>query len=206
MVAYPMIQMLVEPTAAQADVETAVKQYVDPQDSFQLAVPSGWLEEETQLDGNSSFTGSSGARRTLIWYSPDMPASEVNVTLTITNTSAEFTRLGSFGNVFTFGQNLVNSMDQRFLLRVRGNKGSEPVQIARLEDALETKGMYFVDYTIEKLPGPKRHLYSLVALAFNGRYNRLYTLTAQCLEEQVPQVAPVLKQVLASFVPPAGVA
>lgn len=97
MVAYPMIQMLVEPAAAQADVETADKQYADPQESFQLAVPSGWLEEETQLDGNSSFTGSSGARRTLIWYSPDMPASEVNVTLTITNTSAEFTRLGRCG-------------------------------------------------------------------------------------------------------------
>jgi hypothetical protein len=89
---------------------------------------------------------------------------------------------------------------------VRGNQGSEPVQIARLEDALETKGMYYVDYTIEKVPGPKRHLYSVVALAFNGRYNRLYTMTAQCLEDQVPQVAPVLKQVLGSFVPPAGTA
>jgi len=42
-------------------------------------------------------------------------------------------------------------------------------RFARLEDAMETKGMYFVEYTVEKVPGPKRHLYSLVALAFNGR-------------------------------------
>lgn len=97
LVAYPVGQLLFEPAAAHADVEPAVRQYVDPQDSFQVAVPSGWLEEETKLDGNSSFTGSSGARRTMIWYSPDMPASEVNVTLTITNTSAEFTRLGRYG-------------------------------------------------------------------------------------------------------------
>lgn len=95
-------------------------------------------------------------------------------------------------------------MDRSFLLRVRGKKPSEPVQIAKLLDARETKGMYYVEYTVEKQPGPKRHLYSLVALAYNGRYNRLYTLTGQCLEEQAGQVEPVLKQVLASFLPPAG--
>ena len=59
---------------------------------------------------------------------------------------------------------------------------------------------------MEKRPGPKRHLYSLVALRNNGRYNRLYTLTAQCLEEEVGAAEPVLRQVLASFRPPAAVA
>lgn len=63
--------------------------------------------------------------------------------------------------------------------------------------------MYQLEYSVEKIPGPKRHLYSLVALAFNGRYNRLYTLTAQCLEDQVPQYEPVLLKVLSSFQPPA---
>jgi len=67
------------------------------------------------------------------------------------------------------------------------------------------RGMYQLEYSVEKVPGPKRHLYSLVALAFNGRYNRLYTLTAQCLEDQVPQYEPVLLQVLSSFQPPAPV-
>lgn len=68
-----------------------------------------------------------------------------------------------------------------------------------------TRDMYQLEYSVEKVPGPKRHLYSLVALAFNGRYNRLYTLTAQCLEEQVPQYEQVLLQVLSSFQPPAAV-
>ena len=39
------------------------------------------------LEGNRSFTGSSGSRRTIAWYPSDMPADQVNVTLTITNTS-----------------------------------------------------------------------------------------------------------------------
>lgn len=98
-------------------------------------------------------------------------------------------------------------MDRSFLLRVRNRPNpDEPVQVAKLLDAVETRGMYFVEYSVEKQPGPKRHLYTLVALSFNGRYNRLYTLTAQCLQEQTEQVEPVLKQVLQSFVPPAGTA
>jgi hypothetical protein len=116
--------------------------------------------------------------------------------------------LRSFGNVFAFGTNLVNSMDRSFLLRVRGARQNpdEPIQIAKLLDAAETRGMYYVEYTVEKQPGPKRHLYSMVALSYNGRYNRLYTLTAQCLESQVAETEPVLKEVLKSFLPPAGVA
>jgi hypothetical protein len=114
----------------------------------------------------------------------------------------------SFGNVYTFGQNLVNSMDRSFLLRVRGSRATpdEPIQIAKLIDAAEKSGMYYVEYTVEKQPGPKRHLYSMVAMAYNGHYNRLYTLTAQCLEDKVAEAEPTLKQVLKSFLPPAGVA
>jgi len=90
----PAAQLLLKPAVASAESEAAVKQYLDSQDSFQLTIPAGWVEAETTLEGNSSFTGSSGARRTLVWYPPDTPADQVNVTLTITNTSAEFTRLG----------------------------------------------------------------------------------------------------------------
>uniref|UniRef100_A0A383WAY8 PsbP C-terminal domain-containing protein n=1 Tax=Tetradesmus obliquus TaxID=3088 RepID=A0A383WAY8_TETOB len=183
-------------------------QYVDPTDSFQLTLPANWQQAEAMIEGNKSYQGASGARRTIAWYPADGPADETNVTLTITNTSAEFTKLGSFGNVFAFGTNLVNSMDRSFLLRVRGNNPNpdEPIQIAKLLDAAESRGMYYVEYSVEKQPGPKRHLYSMVALAYNGRYNRLYTLTAQCLEDQVETAEPVLKAVLKSFLPPAGVA
>lgn len=41
-----------------------------------------------------------------------------------------------------------------------------------------------------------------VALGFNGRYNRLYTLTAQCLKKDLPRVGESLQNVVASFTPP----
>ena len=59
-------------------------------------------------------------------------------------------------------------MDRGFLRRGRADDG-EPVQLARLVDAAETRGMYSVEYTVTKQPGPTRHLWSVVALAFNGR-------------------------------------
>lgn len=57
----------------------------------------------------------------------------------------EFRSLGSFGNVFTFGSNLVNSMDRSFLLRNMRNplaqavQGDDPVQVAKLLDAAEAR-------------------------------------------------------------------
>jgi hypothetical protein len=58
-------------------------------------------------------------------------------------------------------------------------------QIAKLVDATERGGNYFVEYTVAKEGSPARHLFSVVSLGYNGTYNRLYTLTAQCLEEEV---------------------
>ena len=43
---------------------------------------------------------------------------------------------------------------------------------------------------------------STVIVGFNGRYNRLYTVTAQCLEDQVPQYSGTIEGILKSFVPP----
>jgi hypothetical protein len=65
--------------------------------------------------------------------------------------------------------------------------------------------MYSAEYTVAKPPAPTRHLISLVALAPNGTYNRLFTLTAQCLEADLPSAEAALRGVLASFKPPAPV-
>jgi hypothetical protein len=56
---------------------------------------------------------------------------------------------------------------------------------------------------VEKPPEPTKHLYSLVSLGFNGTYNRLYTLTAQCPAAQAQQYKPLFDRVIKSFVPPA---
>jgi hypothetical protein len=89
-----------------------------------------------------------------------------------------------------------------YLLRAR-TPPKEPIQIARLEDAVERSDMYYIDYTIEKLPEAKKHLYSLVALGYNGTYNRLYTLTAQCPETESDKYKPLFDKVFKSFKPPA---
>lgn len=57
-----------------------------------------------------------------------------------------------------------------------------------------------MEYTVQKLPDePQRHLLSTLALGSNGRYNRLYTVTAQCTEELLPKYRAELEQVLNSF-------
>jgi hypothetical protein len=66
--------------------------------------------------------------------------------------------------------------------------------------------MYFVEYTVQKMPDPKRYFKSVVALSNNGKYNRLYTVTAQCLDGQVQEYGPALEKIIASFEPPASLA
>ncbi|GIL78027.1 hypothetical protein Vretimale_7369 [Volvox reticuliferus] len=178
--------------------------YTDPQDGFTLSVPPGWVFGEGELPGNSSFTGASGARRTLVWFPEGANPRDVNVTLVITNVSVEFTRLGSFGTPYQFGSTLVNSQDRSYLLRApQWARGKDPVQIAKLVDASEISNRYFVEYTVQKLPEPQRHLYSLLALGYNGMYNRLYTITAQTLEEDRSQFeATLLAMVKSLSVPP----
>ena len=51
----------------------------------------------------------------------------------------------------------------------------------------------------------RRVFMTAVALGFNGRYNRLYTMTAQCLQKDLPRVGDSLQKVVASFTPPSPV-
>ncbi|KXZ47533.1 hypothetical protein GPECTOR_34g692 [Gonium pectorale] len=146
-----------------------------------------------------------GARRTLAWFPEGANPRDVNVTLVITNVSVEFTKLGSFGTPYTFGSSLVNSQDRSYLLRSpEWARGKDPIQIAKLVDAAEVGGKYFVEYTVQKLPEPQRHLYSVLALGYNGVYNRLYTLTGQSLEEERPRYEEAILAMARSLsVPPA---
>lgn len=45
-----------------------------------------------------------------------------------------------------------------------------PTQVVKLVDAGETADpAYFVEYTVEKMPEPQKHLYSQLALGYTGR-------------------------------------
>ncbi|DBA88947.1 TPA: hypothetical protein ACH3X2_000177 [Trebouxia sp. C0005] len=75
-------------------------------------------------------------------------------------------------------------------------------QEAKLLDAKAKNNMYFIEYTVKKPSQEQKHLLSAVALGFNGRYNRLYTVTGQCKESELSQYKGTLQTVLQSFAPP----
>lgn len=84
-----------------------------------------------------------GARRTLAWY-PSATSStsggiDTNVTVTITNVGADFTKLGSFGTPEQFGVSLVNSMDRSYLLKVsKWARGKDPIQASSAQSISTT--------------------------------------------------------------------
>ncbi|MEW5316020.1 MAG: hypothetical protein WDW38_007412 [Sanguina aurantia] len=193
-------------TAAVATGSSSLATYTDTADRFTLEVPSDWQQGEGVLGGNSSFSGASGGRRTIAWFPSDGDGN-TSLSIVITNVSVEFTKLGSFGSAYQLGTNLVNIQDKSNLLRQPkwARKKEDIIQIALLVDAKESRDMYQIEYTVRKEEEAQRHLYSVLALAPNGRYNRLYTVTAQCLEQDLPTLKPVLSAMLASFTPPRAV-
>ncbi|KAL8199857.1 hypothetical protein R6Q57_013425 [Mikania cordata] len=45
-------------------------------------------------------------------------------------------------------------------------------------------GMYYIEYTLKNPGESERHLLSVLGIANNGWYNRLYTLTGQYIDEE----------------------
>jgi hypothetical protein len=149
--------------APPAPTTTSSTTFEDAADGFTLAVPAGWATGEGSLSGNSSFSGATGSRRAVAFYEKGDPSTSCVVV--VGNTSAEFTKMSSFGTATTFGSALVNSMDRSNLLRAPGwvrAKEAGPggsVQVARLLDAKEVPvpgasggGVgYFTDYTVTQV-------------------------------------------------------
>lgn len=220
------------PPAAQAaeDAATAAASpsspttYSDPSDGFSLTVPAGWASGEGSLSGNASFSGATGSRRAVAFYDAADPNGD-NVVVVVGNTSAEFTKMSSFGTPTTFGSALVNSMDRGFLLRapawVRAREAGPggAVQVARLLDAKETPVPgadgggtgYLTDYTISQVypdgagppegAGPTaRRLLSVAALHTTPKgYRRILTITAQTTRGDDEGRVAALRAIVESF-------
>lgn len=172
--------------------------YTDPRDNYSIQLPTGWsLSEGT----NASGTGPTATRRTVAWYEPGNPSTYI--TVVCTNVGADYTSLGSFGNAQTFGENLVGSMDQSFLARApKWAKGNQQHQEAKLLKAVENGKAYNIEYTIKRSDEDQRHLLSTVAIGYNGRYTRLYTLTAVSSQENFEKEKPTLQKIVDSFQAP----
>eukprot|EP00891_Asterochloris_glomerata_P005497 jgi/Astpho2/5497/Aster-07832 len=178
--------------------------YEDALDKFSLDVPSDWQNGEGQASASQGFTGAAGTRRAIAWYVDGN--SDTNVTVVCTNTAvaptpADYTNLGSFGDAEQFGNNMVAQMDRSFMNRSPW-KPKQPVQEASLVEAKSRSGSYYIEYTVRKPDQDERHLFSVVSLGFNGRYNRMLTLTAQCKESELNQWEGKLQSILKTFKPP----
>ena len=137
---------------------------------------------------------------TLAWFPADAPDG-ASVTVVETYASADFTSLGSFGSVDAFGETLVSQMD-----RSRNGPAAPAARLVSARKATrEGADLYLIDYDVKRVNEPDfRHCYSAVALAFDGRHNKLFTVTGQVAAESAAEWGDAVRGAVASFVPPAS--
>lgn len=191
----PSVAMMFQPAFA----EEASSIYTDEFDLYKVAIPKGWKLEMGEASGGAP----NDTRRVLVVYPEKSTPREVNLSVVVTSVAPDFTKLGSFGTPLDFGQNMVNSMDRSFLLRGAWKKPTGEVQTARLLDASDRNGKYYIQYNLRNPPEAMKYFASLIALGGNGTYNRLYTLTLQCPQEAFDTYSSDFEQVLDSFKVPA---
>ncbi|KAG9151283.1 hypothetical protein Leryth_002822 [Lithospermum erythrorhizon] len=170
------------PTVAFAEngVPEDSRLYTDDLNKFKIIIPQDW----------EVGTGEGDGVRSLIAFYPRDAASS-NVSLVISGLGADFTKLESFGKVDAFAENLVSGLDRSWQ-RPPGVK-------AKLIDSKASNGLYYIEYTLQKPGESCRHLFSVLGVANNGWYNRLYTLTGQFVEEETEKYASKVEKAVSSF-------
>ncbi|XP_024969184.1 psbP domain-containing protein 3, chloroplastic isoform X2 [Cynara cardunculus var. scolymus] len=154
--------------------------YSDDVNKFKIMIPQDW-----QIGGGEG----NGFKSVTAFYPSE--ASNSNVSVVITGLGADFTKLESFGKVDAFAENLVSGLDRSWQ--------RPPGVSAKLIDSKVTKGMYYIEYTLRNPGESERHLYSVLGIANNGWYNRLYTLTGQYLDEESEKYRSKIEKAVASF-------
>jgi len=166
--------------------------FVEPDEKFEIVVPVEWKSGQGKASGS---TKAEGSQRNVFVFYPD-GRTDTNISVLVTPAAADFTKMGSFGTPYDFGAALVNSLDRGFMKK---KNGEEDVQEAKLIDAKEKNGAYIIEYTLKKPDDVPKYFYSSVSMAFDGKYNRLYTATGTCAQSEVDQWRPTLKSSIESF-------
>lgn len=154
--------------------------YTDEVNKFKISIPQDW----------QVGTGEGDGVRAIIAFYPSEAASS-NVTLVITALGADFTRLESFGKVDAFAETLVGGLDRSWQ--------RPPGVAAKLIDCKSANGLYYIDYTLKNPGESQRHLFSVLGVANNGTYNRLYTLTGQFIDEEEENFGTKVQKAVSSF-------
>lgn len=165
---------------AENDVAEDYRVYSDDVNKFKIMIPRDWQIGAGEGDGV----------RSLIAFYPQ-EASNTNVSIVITSLGADFTKLESFGKVDAFAENLVSGLDRSWQ-RPAGVK-------AKLIDSKASKGLYYIEYTLQNPGESLRHLFSVLGIADNGVYNRLYTLTGQFVDEEAEKYGAKVEKAVSSF-------
>ncbi|KAL2346147.1 hypothetical protein Fmac_000147 [Flemingia macrophylla] len=169
------------PNALALDVVSEdVRIYTDDENKFKIEIPQEWQVGTGESNGLKSITA---------FYPTD--ASNSNVSVVITGLGPDFTRMESFGKVDEFAQTLVSGLDRSWQ--------RPPGVAAKLIDCKSSKGIYYIEYSLQNPGESRRYLYSAIGMASNGWYNRLYTVTGQFVEEETDKYASQIQKVVASF-------
>lgn len=171
-----------EAFAENAEVQEGFTAYEDEANKFTIVVPQGWQVGAGEGSGFKNVTA----------FFPDQDANS-SVSVVITGIGPDFTSLKSFGNVDEFAENLVTGLDRSWQ-RPAGVK-------AKLLDSRASNGMYYIEYTLQNPGDKRRHIVSAIGMAFNGWYNRLYTITGQYFDddEESAKYRPAIEKSVKSF-------
>ncbi|CAK9163756.1 unnamed protein product [Ilex paraguariensis] len=162
------------------DLQEDFRMYSDDVNKFKIMIPRDW--QVGAGDGN-------GIKSVTAFYPEE--TSNSNVSIIITGLGADFTRLESFGKVDSFAETLVSGLDRSWR--------RPPGVAAKLIDSKATNGLYYVEYTLQNPGESRRFLFSVLGIANNGWYNRLYTVTGQFVEEEAEKYGSKIEKVVASF-------
>nr|GMD25970.1 psbP domain-containing protein 3, chloroplastic [Ipomoea batatas] len=161
-------------------VKESPRVYSDDVNKFKILIPADW----------EVGTGEGDGVRSLIAFYPQQ-ASNSNVSIVITSLGADFTRLESFGKVDEFAENLVSGLDRSWK--------RPPGVAAKLINSKSANGLYYIDYTLQNPGQSLRHLFTVLGIANNGFYNRLYTITGQFVDEEAEKYGAEVEKAVASF-------
>ncbi|KAI9107213.1 hypothetical protein K1719_021822 [Acacia pycnantha] len=162
---------------ADSDVD---RMYTDDVNKFKIAIPQEWQVGTGEPNGYKSITA---------FYPQE--DSNSNVSVVITLLGPDFTRMESFGKVDEFAETLVSGLDRSWQ--------RPPGVAAKLIDCKASKGLYYINYSLQNPGEARRYLYSAIGMASNGWYNRLYTVTGQFVENDANKYGSQIQKVVASF-------
>ncbi|XP_022155885.1 psbP domain-containing protein 3, chloroplastic isoform X2 [Momordica charantia] len=154
--------------------------YTDEANKFRLVIPQDWVVGNGEPNGFKSVTA---------FYPQETSSS--NVSVVISGLGPDFTRMESFGKVEEFADTLVSGLDRSWK--------RPPGVAAKLIDCRSSKGIYYIEYTLQNPGESRKHLYSAIGMASNGWYNRLYTITGQYADEESENYSSKIEKVVNSF-------